>query len=208
MNYENISVDSLHTHFGIPYDDDLSDDYYVEREEYFVSYNPILNTPNFVCWNLNIEWFGEAERFDGKWKFDPLLPASFKEIDHITFTNSGYDRGHIVRSEERTRNDEDNENTFYNTNLMPQTADLNRGVWLDFERYYEDLVKDQNKELYIISGGIYTSGTKIKDITHVPDSCWKVVVVLERKELRSNVTVNTQVKAVNMPNIDGIRSDD
>lgn len=208
FDYDNIAIDSLHTHLGIPIDNDLSDDYYVQREEYFVSYNNILNTPNYVCWNLNIDWFGEAERFEGNWKFDPLLPSSFDVINHSTFTNSGYDRGHIVRSEERTRNDEDNENTFYNTNLMPQTADLNRGVWLDFEYYCEDLVKEQNKELYIVSGSIFTSNTTINGITHVPDSCWKVVVVLERKEGIVHVTENTQVIAVNMPNIDGIRSDD
>jgi endonuclease G len=40
----------------------------------------------------------------------------------------------------------------------------------------------------------------------IPDSCFKIVVVLERGQTLLDVNVNTVVIAVLMPNIDGVRS--
>jgi endonuclease G len=65
------------------------------------------------------------------------------------YTGSGYDRGHIAPSADRTRNEADNSSTFLMTNMMPQVPEVNRGVWGDLEEYCRELVQ-QGKELYII----------------------------------------------------------
>ena len=41
----------------------------------------------------------------------------------------------------------------------------------------------------------------------IPDSCFKIVVVLDYGQSLDDVTVNTPVYAVKMPNINGIRSE-
>jgi endonuclease G len=127
-------------------------------------------------------------------------------VKHSDYTNSGYDRGHMVMSEERTDNVEDNKATFIMTNIIPQAPDLNQGVWLSFEKYCNDLAH-QGKELFIFAGGIYLSNNYINDKVAISDSCFKIVVVMESGQTLKEVNSNTQVVAIVMPNIQGVRND-
>ncbi len=207
-NWGEPSINSIHVALGVPEDDDLSDDYYIVRSQYVVSYNKDRNVPNWVSWNLNADWFGDVSRYSGKFITDTSLPAGFYRVTHDDYTNSGFDRGHMVRSEERTASAEDNRSTFYLTNILPQAPDMNQGVWLKLEYYCEDLCKTDNKELYIIAGGIFHSDNSINSIVSVPDSCFKIIVVLERGQKLRDVTENTEVISVVIPNIQGVRKDD
>jgi endonuclease G len=204
-------VHSIHTSLGAPKDKDTSDDYVIVRNQYVIDYNPKKGCPNWVSWELNSSWYGDAERYSGNFITDNTLPAYMYQVKHSDYTNSGYDRGHMVRSEERTDNDEDNRQTFMMTNIMPQTPDLNQGVWLKFEYFCEDLCKKQNKELFVVAGGIFHEPYKtLKDEGKVaiPDSCFKIVVVLEKGQTLANITKSTPIYAVVMPNISGVRKDD
>ncbi|MGA2298049.1 MAG: DNA/RNA non-specific endonuclease [FCB group bacterium] len=199
-------VKSVHTTLGVPCDADTSDDYIIIRPQYVLSYNKKRNVANWVAWELNVGWFGVVHRYKGNFITDTSLPTGYYEVKHSDFTHSGYDRGHMVMSEERTKTEEDNISTFILTNVLPQTPDLNRGVWLNFENYCNKLCLDSNKELFIYAGGIFHSNTTIGNGVAVPDSCFKIVVILERGQGLKDVTVNTPVIAVIIPNISGVRS--
>lgn len=200
---------AIHLALGTPVDADASDDYVIVRRQYALSYNKDLNVPNWVSWNLNTDWYGEVDRYSGSFIRDTSLPDGFYRVKHSDYTNSGYDRGHMVRSEERTLTEEDNRSTFLLTNILPQRPDLNRGVWLDLEYWCEEMCKDSLKELYVIAGGIFHEPhDPLSDVVAVPDSCFKIIVVLERGQGLAEITADTRVVAVVMPNIDGIRSDD
>jgi endonuclease G len=201
-------VSSIHTNLGVPSDADTSDDYIIVRHQYVLSYNKNRNVCNWVASELNKTWFTDTvERYDGNFLTDNSLPSGFYKVKHDDYTNSGFDRGHMVRSEERTRTVEDNKSTFLLSQNIPQTADLNRGVWLDLEYHLEDLCKKENKELFVVAGGVFKSGKTINSKVAIPDSCFKIVVVLELGQSIKDVTSANQVIAVMMPNIDGIRTD-
>ncbi|MCL5070795.1 MAG: DNA/RNA non-specific endonuclease [Actinobacteria bacterium] len=204
----NNNTGSIHISLGKPTDLDSSDDYIIIRSQYVLSYNHNKNVPNWVAWELNADWFGDVDRYSGNFITDTSLPAGWYRVKHSDYTNSGYDRGHMVRSEERTKTIEDNKSTFILTNILPQTPDLNRGVWLQFEYYCEDLCKKENKELFVYAGGIFHTDSTIGNGVSVPDSCFKIVVILDRGQGLNNVNENTPVYAVVMPNIAGIRTDD
>lgn len=198
---------STHVSLGVPFDADSTDDYLIVRNQYVLSYNKVLNIPNWVSWELNSDWFGDVDRYSGNFITDTTLPIGFYRVKHSDYTNSGYDRGHLVRSEERTNTIEDNKSTFILTNIIPQTPDLNRGVWLNLEYYCEDLCKKDNKLLYVIAGGINRTKNTIGNQIVVPDSCFKIVVVLEKGQSLLDVNESTQIISVVMPNIEGVRSD-
>lgn len=168
---------------------------------YVVGYDTVLNSSRWVAWHLSSEWYGDAERYSGNFITDNEVPNPIK---HTDITNSGYERGHLVRSEERTMNDAQNKSTFYMTNVLPQTSNLNQRVWYSLELYCEKLCKERNKDLYIIAGGIFSSGKKINDKVPVPDTCWKIVVIMEKGQKRKDVNENTEIIAVKMPNIDSV----
>lgn len=196
----------IHAPLGLAYDLTPEDDYFIIRPQYIVSYNPNLNAVNYAAWNLNSSWIGKSGRYSGNFITDTSLAEGILRVTHSDYTNSGYDRGHIVRSHERSADVEDNKSTFLMSNIIPQTPDLNRGVWLNFERFCEDLVTKQDKELFIYSGAVYISDSTIGRGVRVPDSCYKIVVVFEKGEGFTNIDKNTKIFSVMMPNVQGIRN--
>jgi endonuclease G len=194
---------------GIAADATPDDDYYMVKPQYVLSYNRFKNVPNWVSWNLNASWYGDAERHSGDFIPDRSLPAGWYQVRHSDYTNSGYDRGHMVRSEERTATRADNDSTFLLTNILAQYNDMNAGPWGKLENYCEDLCKGENKELYLIAGGIFSATSPVlKGVVTVPDECFKIVVILERGQRLKDVTSVTRVIAVRMPNVKGIRAND
>jgi endonuclease G len=189
----------LHINLGLPKDNDSSDDYIISRDQYTLSYNPLLNVANWVSWNENASWYGSEPRCDCM-QPDPMLPKNFVPVYTSDYTNSGYDRGHILGSEARTRNPEDNKSTFYMTNIYPQTPDLNRETWASMERFQDSLSTKAGKELFVIAGGIYKTRNRIKNKITIPDSCWKIIVVLESGQRLKDVNASTPVYASIMAN--------
>ncbi len=197
---------SIHVALGVPIDGNADDDFIIRRTQYQLSYSGIRNAANWVSWNLNAAWYGDAER-SGSFLPDPDLPAQWYHPRTGDYTNSGYDRGHLVRSEERTRSGTDNVSTFYLSNILPQAPDMNQGVWLNLEYWCQDLCQKHNHELFIIAGGVFHTGRTVGNVVAIPDSCWKIVVVLERGQGLRDVTTSTPVYAAMIPNIAGVRSD-
>lgn len=197
---------SPHLQMGAPADGDPSDDYLLVKKQYALSYNPQKHVPNWVSSQLTASHFGPVPRFQGKFMPDMDLPEKLYRVRHDDYTGSGFDRGHMVRSEERTATPQDNESTFLTTNLLPQTHDLNAGPWLRLEEECQRLAQRENKDLYIICGGIYNKNfpTIGKGKVAVPEFCFKAVLVLNRGQGLKDVTGNTRVIAVIMPNVTGI----
>ena len=197
-----------HLEFGIPSDGNAADEIYINRAQYSLSYSQVRGGPNWVSWNLNKTHFGAADRCDC-FAADPLLPGGVTPIVTSDYTGSGYSRGHMVMSEQRTATDADNQATFYMTNVLPQYQDMNGGPWLRFENQNNDLARLSNKELYVISGGTYTASPATLNNAgkvQIPSFTWKIVVVLDSGQTLANVTSTSslQVIAVNMPNVLGI----
>ncbi|MCC5609740.1 DNA/RNA non-specific endonuclease [Nostoc sp. CHAB 5834] len=187
----------------------------LSKSQYAVSYNCFRGTPNWVSWQLNNSWLGSAPRQDD-FRADTTLPSGCYRVTSSDYTGSGFDRGHMTASADRTNTVTNNSATFLMTNIIPQSPDNNQGPWAALENYSRDLV-NQGKELYIISGSYGTGGTGSNGTKNtiangnvtVPARTWKVIVVLDSSNsTASNVTTNTRVIAVNMPNTQGIRNVD
>ncbi|WGV23663.1 DNA/RNA non-specific endonuclease [Halotia branconii] len=186
----------------------------LSKSQYAVSYNCYRGTPNWVSWQLNRSWLGSAPRQDD-FRPDTTLPSGCYRVTSSDYTGSGFDRGHTAPSADRTNTVTNNSATFLMTNMIPQAPDNNQGVWASLESYCRDLVNNQNKELYIISGSYGTGGTGSNGFkttiaggkVTVPTRTWKVIVVLNSSNSSaSSVTTNTRVIAVNIPNTQGIRN--
>ena len=181
--------------------------YLIKKPQYTLSYNRTKETANWVAWHLSSDWKGAAVRQD-VFKSDPDLPIGWYRVTTTNYTGTGFDRGHICPSDDRDGTQADNDATFYMTNMMPQSPNLNRITWERLEAYCRTLVT-QGNECYIIAGpegqgGEGTNGTfGTLDNGHVviPAQCWKVVIVLPvgiNDLTRANNT--TRVIAVLMPN--------
>lgn len=146
------------------------------KAQYSLSYNRSKATPNWVAWRLDSTWVGTAPRQDD-YRPDPALPAAWYHVQDNDYSGSGYDRGHMCPSGDRTRSVPDNSATFLMTNFIPQLAANNQGPWADFENYCRTLA-GQGNEIYIYSGGTGNAGTIANGQIVVPATTWKVVIVM------------------------------
>lgn len=173
------------------------DNYLLSKPQYALSYNRAKGGPNWVSWHVDRGDIGGTDR--GKFRADSLIPASWR-IEPNDYRGSGYDRGHICPSGDRTNSREDNDATFTMTNMLPQIGALNREVWADLEVYVRSQVL-QGNEVYQMAGGTGSLGTIARGKVNIPAQCWKVVLVLPlgQNDL-SRVKTSTRVIAVQMPN--------
>ena len=177
------------------------------KPQYALSYNRDRGEPNWVSWHLSMDWLGSAPR-QNDFRADTTLPAAWYHVQGTDYSGSGFDRGHMCPSADRTLTITDNSATFLMTNMIPQAPDNNQGPWADLESFCRSLVLAGN-ELYIISGSDGTAGTITNGHVTIPTFTWKIIVVLpEGDNDLARVTTSTRVIAVDMPNMQGIRNND
>ena len=206
-----VKVASLHLTLGNPTgavtDVNRPENYLMEKDQYALSYNRDKGMPNWTSWHLDSSDLGPVKR-QNDFRPDPALPEGWYRVTPEDYKNSGYTRGHMTPSGDRTSTIENNSQAFLMTNMIPQAAGNNAGPWNDLEMYSRELAK-QGNELYIVSGGYGSKGTIGNGKVNIPERTWKVLVVLPQGENDlARVTQNTRVIAVDMPNTEEIKGTD
>jgi endonuclease G len=173
--------------------------YLMHKPQYSLSYNRTKGTANWVAWRLDSTWIGTTERQDD-FRPDSALPVGWYQVMDADYSGSGYDRGHMCPSGDRTNSIPNNSATFLMTNMVPQLAANNQGPWEEFESYCRTLAQ-QGNEIYIMSGPTGNIGTIAQGRVTVPASTWKVVLVLPNgSDDLSRVTKSTRAFGIIVPN--------
>lgn len=186
--------------------------YLMVKPQYTLSYNRDNATPNWVAWRLDSSWIGSAPRQDD-YRPDPDLPAGWYRVVTTDYSGSGYTRGHLTPSADRTRTIADNSATFLMTNFVPQTAANNNGTWNEQEIYLRTLAQAGN-EIYTFAGGAGSLG-RIGSGCGTPNSCvnvpavtWKIALVLPNDDNDlQRVNKTTRIIAVIVPNTSDVNID-
>src|SRR5215475_14327413 len=127
--------------------------YLIQRTVEAIDYSDNLGEPNWVSWDLTSPDVGSATR-SSSYFTDTTLPPGFYEVTDNDYNGVGginFNRGHMCPSEDRTDTDADNDLLFYMSNIIPQAALNNQGVWENFESDCRTLANSGN-ELLIICG--------------------------------------------------------
>ncbi|MCX7922530.1 MAG: DNA/RNA non-specific endonuclease [Clostridia bacterium] len=180
--------------------------YLMMKSQYDLSYNNTKHIPNWVSWHLYSGDIGSTSRQDD-FRSDTSLPSGWYRTVPSDYTYSGFDKGHMCPSADRTSSVTNNSATFLMTNMIPQAPKNNQVTWANLETYARNLVS-QGNELYIISGPYGQGGTgsngyktTIGNGIVVPSKTWKVIVVIPNGDNDlSRITTSTRVIAVLMPN--------
>lgn len=173
--------------------------YLMLKPQYTLSYNRGKATANWVAWRLDSSWIGSTQRQDD-FRPDTALPAGWYQVTDVDYSGSGYDRGHMTPSGDRTNSVANNSATFLMTNIVPQIAANNQGPWEEFETYCRTLAS-QGNEIYIISGPSGNVGTIAQGRVVVPAVTWKVILVLPNgSDDLHRVGKSTRVLGVIVPN--------
>ena len=180
--------------------------YLMVKTQYALSYNRDNGEANWVSWHLDNTWLGSTPRQDD-FREDTTLPAGWYQVHETDYAGTGFDRGHMCPSGDRTISVSANSATFLMTNMIPQLPANNQGVWANLESYCRTLVS-QGNELYIVSGGQGLQYFIANGHVAVPAQTWKVIIVLTNGSNDvGRVTTSTRTIAVVMPNSGSIVSD-
>ena len=147
----------------------------VDKGIYKVNFSNTYHEPKYVSYYL-YKGGGDCDRDKFRFKNDDLRMKCATDDD---YKGSIYDKGHLANAEDFASDCVKDELTFRYYNCLPQTANLNRGVW----KTNETLIRkwSQTEKLYIICGGFF-GNMKVGNIT-VPSYCWKVVQSVSTKKL-------------------------
>jgi endonuclease G len=131
-------------------------------------FNYKLKQPLYVAYDL-YKGGGDCDRTKFHFYNDTKVnTATLKDYAH-----NGYDQGHLANAEDFAYDCIKDELTFRFYNCLPQTPNLNRGIW----KHWEEIVRAESQKdtLRVICGGQFKTKLKM-GTTAIPDHCWKVVV--------------------------------
>ena len=142
---------------------------------YTVNFSNALHEPLWISYKL---YRGGGECGRAKFRFHNDIDSLQTATDN-DYARSGYDKGHLANAENFAYDCTKDELTFRYYNCLPQTPNLNRGVW----KVNEEQVREwsQSDSLLVVCGGSF--GKKKIGRIAVPDYCWKVVQSLSNKKV-------------------------
>lgn len=105
-----------------------------------------------------------VSRSDEPFDADPSIPIQYQRTSSDFGNRLGYYRGHICASADRLYSREVNEQTFYYTNMSPQSWNFNGGIWLSLEGKVQSWGRSctASDTLYVVKGGTIDKEDQIR----------------------------------------------
>ncbi|MBR4951462.1 MAG: DNA/RNA non-specific endonuclease [Alistipes sp.] len=160
-----------------------------DRLNYTALYDTERYASLWVAYVVTSEDMGDTKR-PTSWSYNPLLSTS-KQVNLCSRSyNDDYSRGHLIPNASRNARREEQEQTFYVTNSVPQIQNgFNGGVWMHLESAVQRYA--EREPLYVATGVVFEPVgesceiryTTAKDDTKpipVPNYFYKVVLRVER----------------------------
>jgi endonuclease G len=178
--------------------------YLIQRTVEAIDYSDNLGEPVWASWDLTAGDVGGSGR-NSTYYTDTNLPPNFYRVTTSDYNGVGtnnFNRGHLCPSDDRTDTTNDNKLVFYMSNIMPQSALNNQGVWGNLEDYCRSMLT--TNELLIICGPSgFGTRTIPSGVAYIGSNTWKIVVCvpLGGGTALSRITASTRVIAVSIPNV-------
>ena len=158
--------------YGIP----CQTDQIINREGYALGFSNKYKQPLWVMYRLTKEE-ASASKIPRTNNFmeDPLvITGSASPEDYI---NTGYDRGHLAPAADMYWSTNAMWQSFYMSNMAPQTPELNRKTWLFAESFTRKCAIGE-ESVIVVSGPVITNDNPKTIGTNnvvVPDAFYKVI---------------------------------
>ena len=154
-----------------------SSDIVVQHTGYTLCYSEEHEQPYWVAYLLTADevFSGEEDRNDN-FREDPSIPTGSATL--ADYKGSGYDRGHLCPAADQSWSAKAMDDSFYLSNMSPQTHAFNAGIWLNLESAVRTFAT-QNQEICVVTGPVLTDGpykTIGANKVSVPERFYKVIL--------------------------------
>lgn len=148
----------------------------IDREGYAVGFSSDVHQARWVTYHLTrAEVRAPRVSREGKeFMEDPALPAGSVSLED--YRRSGYARGHLAPAADMAWSEKTMTESFYLSNITPQTHTFTAGIWADLERLMRYWATVEG-EVWVVTGPIFSEGAKTigPHKVPVPSAFYKVV---------------------------------
>jgi endonuclease G len=155
----------------------------VHHQFYSLSYNEKYEQAEWVAYELTQKQLSTISIKRPYFKKDPKIRT--QSAHYKNFKDSGYNKGHLCPAGDRKFSVEAYDETFFTSNISPQSYEFNGGVWNRLEekvRYWAQ----KYQKLYILTGGVLTPNLKTigSEKVAVPQYFYKIILNHNRAETK------------------------
>lgn len=156
----------------------------LQKSRFLVYYNINRNSPALVVWSLSKSDLGHHRRPAGQsFLTDPACPRP--RAKSSDYTRTGYQRGHLCPSADRSASVELMRATFVMSNVAPMCPGLNMQGFAQAEEHSRDLAW-ANHRCLLMAGAFFSSDSLRylnKSSVGIPDSFFRACIVPDAPEL-------------------------
>lgn len=173
------------------------------RRNYTICYDSKKHISHWSAYPVHERYMGRSGRA-GEFCFDPndqlpIIPQSIQQNveagGYNDGANRGLDRGHMLPSASRTRDEACNWMTFYATNMMPQASQFNQNSWATLEGAVRSAALSGSyaalaDTVYVVTGTHFAAGYETivsRGVSiAVPTHAWKVLLRAKERNREDN----------------------
>ena len=156
----------------------------IHHQFYSLSYNEKYEQAEWVAYELTQKQLSGISIKRPYFEQDPKVTT--QSAHYKNFKNSGYNKGHLCPAGDRKFSVKAYNETFFTSNISPQTFEFNAGVWNRLEekvRYWAQ----KYQKLYIVTGGVLTPhlNTIGTEKVAVPQYFYKIILDYDGAETKA-----------------------
>ncbi len=142
---------------------------------YSLLYNETHEQSNWIAYELTKEETNKFFKRTNKFIADPKVKTG--TASNKDYEGSGYDRGHLAPASDMGWSSIAMAESFYYSNMSPQTPSFNRGIWKNLEGLVRTWAVENNN-IYIATGPVLTNGLETigANKVSVPKYYYKVIL--------------------------------
>lgn len=143
---------------------------------------------------------GSATRKDD-FRPDPLVtPNCSATLADYATVGKTHDRGHMAPAKNNTISVQIMSESFFLSNMVPQLANNNRGIWKQLETYERQWAMTPGTDFYIISGGIYDPGHPVAgNGLGIPTRLYKIIIEKNSRKVQAYLMPNAALPVKDLP---------
>ncbi|MPN24549.1 Nuclease [bioreactor metagenome] len=156
-------------------------DVVLDRRGYALGYSEKHEQPLWVAYRLTAdEVRSRSVKRTDDFRVDPYISTGSARLED--YAKSGYDRGHLAPAADMGWSEKSMSESFYFSNMSPQNAEFNRGIWRKLEAKVRDWAVEHG-ELYVVTGPVAPQSSKVigNNRVAVPQACYKVIYAPKAK---------------------------
>ena len=159
----------------------------ISHNYYSLSYSEEHKQAEWVYYKLNASQLNPTVKRKNNFRKDPKVIKNSAALND--YKGSGYDRGHLAPAADMKYNSNSMSESFYLSNVSPQSANFNRGIWKKIEKQIRDW-SYMYGELIVITGPILECENFGKIGTNrVTIPKWYYKVVIDPNNYKRNLAI-------------------